>query len=139
MRHSVKTATYIVVAVFLSFLLLAAPASHACRGPQSETRTFLTSLPEGADAKPHVGQVEILSINQNKASPDFTTHVTAKVVKPFAGLETGQIITIIADLLSSCARDHDIKTGEHYYIAGEIGKDGLFRGEWKGLPFTLPW
>jgi hypothetical protein len=107
--------------------LTSGSSAHACRGVHAETKTFLERLPPVARSKALVAKIEVVSSKVENAK--ITAEV--RVLDAIKGTEKGKAIHIVIDL-SSCSREPKVAPAQQFFIAGSIGSDGIFRGEWRG-------
>lgn len=125
----------IIGAIMALFLFIVQPA-YACMGVSSETQTFLTALPEGADTQDMVAKVQVISTEIPLNGHQRRSVV--EVLDSIKGFEEGQKLTVLSDL-HSCARDYHVRLDKEYYIAGRINPEGFFEGTWKGLDNRKFW
>jgi hypothetical protein len=110
-----------MMVVFLPF------PSYACRSLSSESRTFLTFLPDEAASKNIAAKIEI--VPGEVVKKDGEIFIGVRVVDPIKGVQKDQKF-FVGIFNSTCNRDY--LSGSSFYIAGDFSDDGNFRGEWKG-------
>ena len=122
--------------LFLSISLLlcgGAMDAYACRGPDAESRAFLTNLPMTAEEQAIVAEVRVLDRRESKEGEPHGRISTVEVIKPLKGAQVGDKFEVLSEA-HSCAGDlFSVKVGETYYIAGSENEQGIFIGIWRGF------
>lgn len=103
-------------------------------GLSMETRTFLAKLPANAMSKSVVAKVEVVSSNNEEVLLNggkiLKIVAETKVIEALKGTERRATIKVEV-AIHSCSREPKLAPAQTYYLAGAIGKDGIFHGEWK--------
>lgn len=112
----------------------------ACLGQGMETRTFLETLPATAMSKAVVAKVQIASskiedipVNLGKISKLIAE---VKVIDAIKGTQKNSKIKVEV-AIHSCSHEPKIAAGQTYFLAGSMGTDGIFHGEWKNFELEL--
>jgi thioredoxin reductase len=120
MKFSIRITAAVTIAMAI------APSALACKGLESESRTFFASPPPTAESKSVVAEVEVVSTS-NDGSVRLTETVVVTGIK---GAKPGAKLTIQSER-HSCAHDPEIKPGKRFFVAGDINTGGILRGSWR--------
>lgn len=135
-----------IIAGSIALLMAASDPALTCRGPQWETSTLLTELPEDARNEPVVARVEPIELLRPpwKNDDDWgsTPWVRVRVIEAINGVNEGQ--TFVVDTRGSSCDQYFPRSealfqahlaGKRYYIAGQFEQSGygdvVFDGAWK--------
>lgn len=122
------TRNYIFALAVFGMTVLSATVSHACRGYDAESVTFLPELPAAATKKPVIARIVILSTDVTHDGKARVSRVRVK--EGIKGAATADTLDVVSGN-HSCAGDAGVKPGQIYFIAGDVADDGLFHGEWR--------